>query len=740
MTTDGSFSTTVYSWSGVTATTTSEALPILTAGIPYYWEITATGPGGTSAWAGPYSFTTAAVTGTPALSSPTNNAQNQVLTGLTLSWSSSSGGPVTSYAVQMTSDNTFSTTVYSWSGVAATTTSEALPTLAPGMPYYWEITATGPGGSSGGWTSAWTFTTIVGPPGLSSPINGAGNQAVALTLSWTSATAATSYEVQVGTASTFIANSTVFDQSGIGTTSQAVAGLAVSTVYYWRANSTGGGATSAWSGVWTFTTAASPGTPTLSSPVNGVANQAIANLTLSWSSSSGGPVTSYSVQVSTDGTFATGVMSYSPGLTASQALSSLSNETVYYWEVNASGPGGSAWSGIWSFTTGANENYGSWGATTNITLNTASNGANVGSTITNFPVLIRLNSTNFSGWSNTLAGGADIRFSIGNTPTSPLAYQIQRWDGTDNLAEIWILESSVAGGGTTPITMYWNQSGVVSQSSGPAVFNATAGYAAVWHLSDTTDARNLLPLSGAAQPTTKVPGIIDSAYTFNSTSQFFKTPDSTSSNSTALNFSSSTSFTLSGWERDTSAAFGGGDRMIVSKGGSTWNMGERGASTSNYEMMSAENGDWIWDTTKVRPTLGTWHHIVGVRSLTQGTSPIYAESLYVDGALSIPASAINSGAVTAVTTRAIDIGTQPDNPTDFWKGQLQEVEISNVIRTHDWVKLSYQNQQANQTLVTMNAYQPAAPVISAPSNGADKPFDQPDFELGQRYRYERRMA
>ncbi|MGA2506866.1 MAG: lectin like domain-containing protein, partial [Chitinispirillaceae bacterium] len=89
-------------------------------------------------------------------------------------------------------------------------------------------------------------------PILSSPSNGATNQAASLTLSWNSSTGATSYRLQVSTSPTF--SSTVFDQSGIGGTSQAVT-LINGTTYYWRVNATNGGGTSAWSTTWSFTTA-----------------------------------------------------------------------------------------------------------------------------------------------------------------------------------------------------------------------------------------------------------------------------------------------------------------------------------------------------------------------------------------------------------------------------------------------------------------------------------------------------
>ena len=185
-------------------------------------------------------------------------------------------------------------------------------------------------------------------PALSSPASGAANQATALTLTWGTVRNAAFYDVQVSTVATFA--SMVSNQNGLAVSFAGVSGLSNNVTYYWRANATNAGGTSAWSSAWSFTTViAAPSAPTLTSPESGAANQATA-LTLTW-----GTVTtaaSYDVQVSTISTFASMVSNQSGLATASAAMSGLSNSITYYWRVNATNAGGtSAWSGAWSFTT-----------------------------------------------------------------------------------------------------------------------------------------------------------------------------------------------------------------------------------------------------------------------------------------------------------------------------------------------------------------------------------------------------
>jgi rhamnogalacturonyl hydrolase YesR len=87
---------------------------------------------------------------------------------------------------------------------------------------------------------------------LSQPSNGAVNQPVSLTLSWNSVANASSYTLQVSTVSAM--NTTVFSQSGITATQQAVGGLSVGKSCFWHVNAANSGGTGIWSGVWSFST------------------------------------------------------------------------------------------------------------------------------------------------------------------------------------------------------------------------------------------------------------------------------------------------------------------------------------------------------------------------------------------------------------------------------------------------------------------------------------------------------
>jgi subtilisin family serine protease len=96
-------------------------------------------------------------------------------------------------------------------------------------------------------------------------------------------------------------------------------------------------------------TPSAPDQPVLSTPANN-ATLVTLNPVLSWNSSYS--ATSYSLQVSTDQGFNTPLVDAQNLTTTSYNLTSLAENTTYYWRVNAENSiGTSAWSSTWTFTT-----------------------------------------------------------------------------------------------------------------------------------------------------------------------------------------------------------------------------------------------------------------------------------------------------------------------------------------------------------------------------------------------------
>ena len=185
-------------------------------------------------------------------------------------------------------------------------------------------------------------------PTALAPADGAGNQPTSLDLSWTAVADATSYAVDVATDAAF--TSFVDQQTGLGSPSATLGGLADGTTYYWRARGDNDFGAGPWSGTYSFTTAvAAPAAVAPATPDDG-ATGVETMPTLSWNAADGADT--YHLQVATDDAFASLVADLT-GLTDTQAaVGPLGNSTQYFWRVRAANAGGDGpWSPTRTFTT-----------------------------------------------------------------------------------------------------------------------------------------------------------------------------------------------------------------------------------------------------------------------------------------------------------------------------------------------------------------------------------------------------
>jgi subtilisin-like proprotein convertase family protein len=244
-------------WLGAGAST-SVGLSGLAASTTYYWHVRAVNGGGTTYANGAatafWSFTTGSLPGAFAKTSPANGATGLSLTP-SLDWSASSGATSYEYCYDTTNDNACS----NWTSAGAVSSGE-LSGLTPATTYYWQARATNGAGTiyaNGAATSFWSFTTIAQPGAFahSSPANGAINQSVTPTLSWTASAGVANYDYCYDTTNDNACSNWI----GAGaSTSVPLSGLAANTMYYWQVRAVNGGGTTYANGAatafWSFKT------------------------------------------------------------------------------------------------------------------------------------------------------------------------------------------------------------------------------------------------------------------------------------------------------------------------------------------------------------------------------------------------------------------------------------------------------------------------------------------------------
>jgi hypothetical protein len=329
-----------------------------------------------------------------------------------------------------------------------------------------------------------------------------------------------------------------------------------------------------------------------------------------------------------------------------------------------------------------------WHYATYFSLNTTASGANVSGNVIGFPVLVRLNSSNFN-FSHAKSGGEDIRFAKLNETSLP--YEVERWDLSVQKAEVWVRVDTVLGNDTMQnIVMYSGNADSASQSSGAAVFDTSAGFQGVWHMNES----GTVPIKDATQnrydgtpsvpPPVGVPGLIGLSQKFNGVSNFIIMNGTANSR---LNFPVNGYYTVSAWVNLDSIL--GLYKVFISKGYTQYTLqinGRKGFDFSEY------HDNLGWQYSAVPASARVWKYVVGVR---EGTN----QYLYIDGAVASSTIIVDSSTTQRFTGDDLSVGTASGGIRDFLNGSLDELSISSVSRGSDWIKLCYMNQRADDKLV-----------------------------------------
>ena len=308
--------------------------------------------------------------------------------------------------------------------------------------------------------------------------------------------------------------------------------------------------------------------------------------------------------------------------------------------------------------------YKSWQYSGSLYLLTTPEGADLPASASedNFPVLVRLDK-DFFDFSQARPDGGDIRFA---TSTGvPMAYQIDRWDAAAGTASIWVRVPRIQGNARQEIRTYWGRADAGSESGGPAVFNKSNGYVSVWHMNDPVrDATGTV--ESADLGTTPSSGMIGRAKHF--------------AGGKGINCGEHIRTYPFASSPHTSEAWLKADRFntaILSWGK---NDGVSIRVTPTPARISIDTGRTRIPATSMVPK-SQWVQLVYAYNGQTG-------QVYVNGRLDAAAPS----AVEILTPVRMQIGA------GFF-GDLDEVRISKVARSPDWVKLQYENQKPLQTLV-----------------------------------------
>ncbi|MFO0864999.1 MAG: DUF2341 domain-containing protein [Gemmataceae bacterium] len=294
--------------------------------------------------------------------------------------------------------------------------------------------------------------------------------------------------------------------------------------------------------------------------------------------------------------------------------------------------------------------------------------------VENFPLLVRLHQ-DFFDFSQANPNGSDVRFS--SATGEPLAYQIEEWNAPKGAASIWVRVPKIAGNSRQQIKLHWGNPGAKSESNGKAVFNESNGYLTVSHMGPAAkDEVGIVELQDTG--TTSVPGVVGAARHFPGQKGIF-CGDKIGGYPT-----DASSHTTEAWFRAEKP-----NSYVVAWG----NEQAQGKVVMCYRSPPHVIMDCYFSGGNVagKSTLSKseWVHVA--HTYEKGAS-----CLYVNGVL----DGIN-------TSKSAPLHLK--SPSRLWiggwyhnysfVGDIDEVRISKVVRSPDWIRLQYENQKPLQTLV-----------------------------------------
>ena len=319
--------------------------------------------------------------------------------------------------------------------------------------------------------------------------------------------------------------------------------------------------------------------------------------------------------------------------------------------------------------------YEGWSHSGSIFLLTTPEGASLpaAAVLEGFPALVRLHK-DFFNFTQAKANGEDLRFST--SAGAPLPFQIEEWDAAKGVASIWVRIPTIKGNERQEFKMHWGKTDAAGESSGKAVFNEANGYLSVWHMSGpVTDETGSLESKDAG--TTASAGLIGPARHLAGRQGIFGGDKIANYPVGAAPHSSQMWFRA---EKSNGRALAWGNEHGQGK------VVMHFQSPPHVKMECYFSGADV--SSEGRMPMNEWIHVV--HTYQQGDSRIY-----VNGVLS-GVSAKPNAPLAIKTPARLFIGGWYHN-YDF-VGDIDEVRISKVTRSADWVKLEYENQKAQQTL------------------------------------------
>ncbi len=308
------------------------------------------------------------------------------------------------------------------------------------------------------------------------------------------------------------------------------------------------------------------------------------------------------------------------------------------------------------------------------------------------------------------ASGFDIIFAADAACATKLNHEVETWNGATGQFRAWVQIPTLSHSADTTIYLCYGNPGVTAdQSNKTGVWDAN--YVAVYHLSDGTA---LSAADSTGKNNAVVVGATATAGQIDGAGQFGYGTDL----GTGLK-ADSTNLTAEAWVNPQFSYY----EWIVAYPtivGAVDNNGVAGWSlfyqTDHWNFYAARTGSGTYAFTPpfnsdAAMGRGTWQHLAGTVSNNAAT-------LYLNGSPIGSGANSRAGSGSSVGSASnLQIGNNPNftGVDPYWYGSLDEVRISSVARSADWIATEYNNQNSPSTFYTLSGENTGALSIAPPA-------------------------
>jgi len=521
---------------------------------------------------------------------------------------------------------------------------------------------------------------------LPTPRHASVDVAISHDLSWTAGQKAVSHDVYFGTSQSAVAAANPASPEYLGrqsSTTRTTGSLLSGTTYYWRVDSLDATGSLTPGRVWSFTTETLIPAVSQGAAARSYGGRTSFPVTLDLkdpSLSTGGLILYYG---NSDGGTNPGAWQHSvdfgPQTAGNHLLvqDALTNSALHF-RFHLTTTHGASWSAS-SGILNPKEDLAGWAHSALIDVT----GYTGTESLADFPMLVRLSPASLPGFAYDQMLSpphGDLRFSTPNGE-QVLSHEVETWDplGTSS---IWVKLPQLSPG--TRIRIWWGKAGQFPPPAAPtwSAFNG------VWHLDESlgfaTDSSPVGLIATSTGMAAAASGVIPGASTLNGT-----TSNVAINNSTALNPSY---ISVEAWVKTASAT---GVSAIFNKDNTTGTPQNRvwqfriNAGKPEFIVFNASSNATAASPAAVNDN--QFHHLCG----TWDGGNI---RIYVDGVLK--STTVFSGTLKANQSNKAFIGRGENAAASYFSGSIDEVRLSPVARSADWVRATYDNQKSISSFLT----------------------------------------